>query len=139
MITSPPPGLTCHRCEEPFQGKLALRTTSGWQHHGRCPGVRACSVADCDRKHKGHGYCQMHLKRYRKTGDPTQTLARFMPPETGSPLVIEDVEWMVETGEHVLGAAQRTGRSVAALEKALERAGRRDLYLALKSRVLVAA
>lgn len=27
-----------------------------------------CSAADCDRAHYGRGLCQMHLKRFKKTG-----------------------------------------------------------------------
>jgi hypothetical protein len=30
---------------------------------------RKCSVQNCNRKHKGHGYCQMHLSRKKKWGD----------------------------------------------------------------------
>lgn len=29
-------------------------------------GLRICSVPSCERKHKGHGYCGMHLNRWRK-------------------------------------------------------------------------
>lgn len=29
---------------------------------------RTCSVPECERKHYGHGYCQMHYKRVRATG-----------------------------------------------------------------------
>lgn len=31
---------------------------------------RCCSVEDCNRKHYGRGYCQMHLARLRRFGDP---------------------------------------------------------------------
>lgn len=29
-----------------------------------------CSVEGCNKKHKGHGYCLAHLRRYKKYGDP---------------------------------------------------------------------
>lgn len=32
----------------------------------RMEGARACSVSECSRVHKGHGYCQMHLKRLKR-------------------------------------------------------------------------
>ena len=31
---------------------------------------RTCSVSGCERKHKGLGYCCMHLQRIRKFGEP---------------------------------------------------------------------
>lgn len=31
---------------------------------------KSCKVAPCGRKVFGHGYCNMHYKRWRKTGDP---------------------------------------------------------------------
>lgn len=32
------------------------------------PGERLCSVEGCGKRHKGHGYCNMHLLRVKKTG-----------------------------------------------------------------------
>lgn len=29
-----------------------------------------CAISDCDRRYKGHGYCEMHLERWKKNGDP---------------------------------------------------------------------
>ncbi len=31
---------------------------------------RICSIEGCGKPHKGRGYCEMHLLRYRKYGDP---------------------------------------------------------------------
>jgi len=33
-------------------------------------GKRTCSIDGCDRVHKGHGLCMMHLRRVRNYGDP---------------------------------------------------------------------
>ena len=32
--------------------------------------MKVCKIDDCDRKHKGRGYCGKHLVRVRKYGDP---------------------------------------------------------------------
>lgn len=32
--------------------------------------VKICSVEDCERKHYGNGYCQLHHRRWRTNGDP---------------------------------------------------------------------
>lgn len=47
---------------------------------------------------------------------------------------IEDVAWMVETGESISGAVKRFGMTYGALEKALTRANRLDLLRALSRR-----
>ena len=31
---------------------------------------RTCSIDECERPHSGRGWCQMHLKRWARTGDP---------------------------------------------------------------------
>lgn len=31
---------------------------------------KKCSLEFCQKKHKGHGYCEMHLERFKKYGDP---------------------------------------------------------------------
>lgn len=35
---------------------------------------RFCEIDGCTRKHFGHGLCQLHYKRKRRTGDPQQLL-----------------------------------------------------------------
>lgn len=40
----------------------------------------------------------------------------------------EDIAWMVETGESLLGIQRRTGLTVSGIEYALKRAERRDLW-----------
>lgn len=35
--------------------------------------TRSCSIGNCERKHKAHGYCQTHYMRFRRTGSPEDT------------------------------------------------------------------
>ena len=37
---------------------------------------RVCSVADCERRHYGRGYCRTHWTRWRRHGDPSARPAR---------------------------------------------------------------
>lgn len=42
-----------------------------------------CSVGDCSRFVSGHGYCDMHRRRWLKYGDPlVRQILRFEAPET---------------------------------------------------------
>jgi len=34
------------------------------------PKPRLCSVQGCDRKHRGRGYCRLHLERIKRSGSP---------------------------------------------------------------------
>lgn len=43
---------------------------------------RTCTVDGCDRKAYGHGWCEMHYKRWLRHGDPTITTRR--PPSPGA-------------------------------------------------------
>lgn len=33
--------------------------------------MRVCTIEDCGRYHKAHGYCARHYVSWRKYGDPT--------------------------------------------------------------------
>jgi hypothetical protein len=52
---------------------------------------RVCSVRDCQRPVKGHGYCEMHYVRWKKYGDPAVVLKGGPRPRTGpkDPCTIE--------------------------------------------------
>lgn len=45
--------------------------------------MRKCSVEGCHRRHSGRGFCEMHLKRIRKYGDPNIVLR----PVSNAPLL----------------------------------------------------
>ncbi len=38
--------------------------------------LQICNVADCERLHSAKGYCSMHYRRWRATGDPLRA-SRF--------------------------------------------------------------
>jgi hypothetical protein len=38
--------------------------------------MRKCSIQDCPNEHKGHGWCEKHLIRFRATGSPLVTKIR---------------------------------------------------------------
>jgi hypothetical protein len=48
--------------------------------------------------------------------------------------LIEDLEWMADTGESLQGAAARLQRTAAAIERSLLRNGRSDLVSRLRAR-----
>lgn len=48
--------------------------------------MRLCEVTGCGRKHKGHGYCQVHLIRVREAGD-------LPPAEPFTPRTPEERFW----------------------------------------------
>lgn len=58
---------------------LPLPTLPGKVHE-----VRTCSVPRCEKKHVGHGYCGMHLYRWRRHGDPGEAERRQAPPLNGA-------------------------------------------------------
>lgn len=123
-----PEGLTCARCHMPFNGANVRRTDEGWVHI-MCPS--GCTVPGCERRHQARGLCLYHYKRNQRHGHPLGGTERNNTPRAE---LIEDVEWMVETGECLTGAARRLNRTPQALEGVLGRAGRRDLYRALSAR-----
>jgi hypothetical protein len=36
--------------------------------------MNTCKIADCNKKHSGHGYCGMHLLRFKRYGDTSKVL-----------------------------------------------------------------
>src|SRR5688572_4448290 len=43
---------------------------------------RGCEVEDCSRKHKGHGYCEAHLKQKKKHGETFPVRSKRVNPTT---------------------------------------------------------
>lgn len=125
----PPPGLLCAACGRPFGGRYATVTDDGWIHAGSCD--RVCQVAGCEKPYHSAGYCNAHWSRWKRHGDP---LAGKNTPQPLTADDVEDIEWMVTTGENITGACRRLGRTRQSLDRALKRAGRPDLYLALVAR-----
>jgi hypothetical protein len=46
---------------------------------------RTCSMPDCEKPHKGRGFCEMHLLRWRKYGDPTVVRKKQPKPSEQRP------------------------------------------------------
>lgn len=65
---------------------------------------KLCSIPDCGKRHKGHGYCDAHLHRWTKHGDPMggQTpkgeLHRFLIEEVLPHRSVECLIWPYGTG-----------------------------------------
>ena len=39
--------------------------------------MKVCQLKGCERKHKGHGFCEFHLDRFKSTGSPFETKIRI--------------------------------------------------------------
>jgi hypothetical protein len=55
-----------------FNSKIKTRTPRGK--------YLMCTLAGCDRVHKGHGYCDSHLNKLRQYGDPLGGHPKFTDP-----------------------------------------------------------
>lgn len=99
---------------------------------------KICSIDACERPHKGHGLCNMHLIRQRRTGT-TDTFVRSQEERfwekvnkrgavpAGRPELGRCWEWTAATNEHGYGvmrpAGKRSGPSVKAHRYSAELAG----------------
>lgn len=88
-----------------------------------------CVVEGCHREHRARGYCGTHYNTL---------ISRAGSPRRASPIHLEDVEWMAETGEVWDRAVERLGVKENTLRKHLERHGRYDLIRKLRRREMVA-
>lgn len=52
---------------------------------------RPCSVANCERPHSAKGYCRMHYRRWKATGDPLRK-SRFSTPEEKQAFIASDIK-----------------------------------------------
>ena len=120
------PGLTCATCEARLYPHEARRTPDGFVHLDRaaCAG---CKVDGCQGKKSARGYCRPHYHRWLRHGDPLG--GRITIAET-----LEDIEFMADTGESLVGAAARLGLKRATLGTFLGRNGRHDLTRRLAAR-----
>lgn len=82
--------------------------------------TNGCSIDDCDRPHKGHGLCNMHLTRQRKHGTTESPIRsqeeRFWekvnkdgPVPKGHPDLGPCWVWTAATNDHGYGVLRPTG------------------------------
>jgi hypothetical protein len=91
---------------------------------------QVCQIPGCGRPFRAKGYCMTQYMRWRAHGDPLKVTGRV----AAAAIVIEDVEWMAQTGESLLGAAHRLEVHPDTLERRLEREGRYDLANQMRAR-----
>jgi hypothetical protein len=88
-----------------------------------------CSMDDCERPHYGRGYCKKHYGNVIKGQVP-----RREREQQATTARLEDLHFMAEHGESLIGAAHRLGISERALEMWLKRQGAEALTADLRSR-----
>ncbi len=86
-----------------------------------------CIIEGCDSAPFRRGWCCSHYRNWQRRGHPLST--------DRPPVVLEDIEWMVEAGESWHGVVARLRISDSALDKALRRWSRGDLAETLRRRV----
>lgn len=92
--------------------------------------MKLCTVTGCSRPHKGHGLCDMHIQRLRRTGttdSPVKTLAERFWTKVDRRGPDECWEWTGARKEGGYGvmrpAGRRTGPTVKAHRVSAELAG----------------
>jgi hypothetical protein len=93
-----------------------------------------CSFDGCTNAHRSQGFCSTHYKQARREGTVTKVATRGSRALVDVAARIEDVEWMVYTGENLNGAAERIGIEPDSLAKWLSDNGRPDLRTKLLER-----
>jgi len=83
------------------------------------------------RFHVARGLCRACYERQRKR----RTLARFPRTKTPGPVLIEDMEYIADSGGNLTEAIMRLRKTKDALWRACKRAGRMDLYWRLADRM----
>lgn len=87
--------------------------------------MKPCSIPGCEKPARARGWCQSHYGGWRRTGNPLDLKFSTSPESLAA--FIEDVEWMLQTGESPEMAAVRLRATINAVEIRLRRAGRDDL------------
>ena len=100
-----------------------------WDELGRAIG-RTCRIPHCGDPARAGGMCDMHYRRHRRASHDQQAHIvnrGHAVTQRRTEDIIEDVEWMLDTGEAPERIPQRLGTTPAALTKRMRRAGRPDL------------
>lgn len=57
-----------------FARMLCSKHYVSWRKAGKLPGAKACAFSGCDRFDYSRGFCEKHIRRIRKHGDPSVRL-----------------------------------------------------------------
>lgn len=57
---------------------------------------RTCSIPNCERKHKGRGWCESHLLKYRRYGSPLGTSSLRGQPGESPTTRLNRIGWIVQ-------------------------------------------
>lgn len=73
--------------------------------------INICSVADCDRKPIGRGWCTMHYARWQRNGDPEKTTGRWDGHvKKYAPCIVDDCDTLVTKSKMCKKHRQRVYR-----------------------------
>ena len=89
---------------------------------------RTCSVEGCERPHNARGYCRTHYGHMVEGRVPCRPLTVSVEDR------LEDLRFMAETGESLMGAAARLGITERGLDLWLARHDANALRADLRSR-----
>lgn len=87
---------------------------------------KICSIPECGKPHKGHGWCQGHLQKYRKYGNPLAGRTKYNSPQKAlAARTSKSGDCLLWTGSKDrggYGTIQVSGRTVGAHRFAWENA-----------------